>query len=547
MRKTNIIVAISALLWAGSSLAGSDEGGWPFWGGNTHNTRTAKEHELDPSNVGSLQVKWVFQTAGDVWTTAAVDEGHVYFPDAAGFIYSLDRETGSLSWSRPISDYTHRKNAFARATPAIAGDRLIFGDHGASATPEVGGAMVLAVDKHSGALLWSTKVDDHPLSWITASAVVAGDVAYVGVASADEVLPGCCSFRGNIVALDVRTGSILWKTYMVPPNGGPDGSFTGAVVWGSSPSVDLRRHRLYVATGNNYSVPNSVAKCVAAAAGQPDEAKVVHECMINAPGGRDNHFDSIVALDMDTGHIVWTRATVPFDAWLLGCLTGKPPLCPTPAGKDYDFGQAPALFTAEVDGRRRELVGAGQKSGKYWALDPDTGDVVWVTQVGPGGSLGGMMWGAAVGEGKVFAAIGNQEYTPFTFTTGLQQGRTVRGGFWAALDTGTGEPIWETAASNPPAVPAPSNPPDAIAVNTGPVTLANGVVYGGAIDAAGTMYAFDADTGAKLWSFESGGSVNAGAAIVDGTVYWGSGYQNIGIGTPNNKFYAFTTPRHGRH
>ena len=56
----------------------------------------------------------------------------------------------------------------------------------------------------------------------------------------------------------------------------------------------------------------------------------------------------------------------------------------------------------------------------------------------------------------------------------------------------------------------------------------------------GHMYAMDARTGAMLWSFVSGGSINSGAAIVNGTVYWGSGYSSCGVGTANNKFYAFS-------
>jgi polyvinyl alcohol dehydrogenase (cytochrome) len=52
------------------------------------------------------------------------------------------------------------------------------------------------------------------------------------------------------------------------------------------------------------------------------------------------------------------------------------------------------------------------------------------------------------------------------------------------------------------------------------------------------MFALDAKTGNILWTFLNGGSVNSGAAIVDGVVHWGSGYARIS-GTPNNKFYAF--------
>jgi len=121
------------------------------------------------------------------------------------------------------------------------------------------------------------------------------------------------------------------------------------------------------------------------------------------------------------------------------------------------------------------------------------------------------------------------------------------GGFWCALDAATGQVLWQVAGDQPPALPNASTPPDAIAITPGAVSLANGMVFAGALDAQGTMYALDAESGNILWRFASGGSVNSGAAIVDGTVYWGSGYANID-GTPNNKFYAFEVKEdHGKH
>jgi polyvinyl alcohol dehydrogenase (cytochrome) len=57
---------------------------------------------------------------------------------------------------------------------------------------------------------------------------------------------------------------------------------------------------------------------------------------------------------------------------------------------------------------------------------------------------------------------------------------------------------------------------------------------------SGDMVALNAENGRILWQFASGGSVVSGPSIVDGTVYWGSGYANFGFGIPNNKLYAFT-------
>jgi polyvinyl alcohol dehydrogenase (cytochrome) len=103
-------------------------------------------------------------------------------------------------------------------------------------------------------------------------------------------------------------------------------------------------------------------------------------------------------------------------------------------------------------------------------------------------------------------------------------GQTITGGSWAALNAATGQLLWQT--------PDPQG-----AADLGFMSVANGVVYAPSDAGSGpNMYALNAATGAIDWSYASGGSVIAGAAIVGGTVYWGSGYY---IGAENNKLYAF--------
>jgi polyvinyl alcohol dehydrogenase (cytochrome) len=316
-----------------------------------------------------------------------------------------------------------------------------------------------------------------------------------------------------------------------------DKGFSGTAVWGSTPVIDARRNSLYITTGNNYTVPQSILDCVATGG----NSQQVRDCVASVDGSSENYFDSILALDPATGAVKWVNNVIPFDAWTVGCIFEPNANCPDPAGPDYDFGQGPALFklkSAKGKASSRELLGAGQKSGTYWTFDPDTGENVWSTDVGPGGTLGGLEWGSAVANNRVYAAVGNSTFAPVVFTVGPQKGRTVKGGYWSALDATTGRILWQVAGDQPPAVPNASTPPDAIAMNTGPVSSANGVVFAGALDAIGTMYALDGASGNILWTFRSGGSVNSSPAIVDGVVYWGSGYKKIS-GTPNNKFYAF--------
>ena len=294
--------------------------------------------------------------------------------------------------------------------------------------------------------------------------------------------------------------------------------YSGGAVWGSSPAVDTKRGQVYIATGNNYSVPADVQACVIAAG---NDTNAVKACL-----AADNYFDAILALDMKTGAVRWATKALPYDTWIAACIGfGDPSLCPEPASPDYDFGQAPALFTVKTDGKGKpsDVVGAGQKSGKYWALDPDTGAVKWVTQAGPGGTGGGLQWGSAVDGKRVYTANANSDLVPWPAAGGPTSG------VWSGIDAATGQLLWQTR-------------PSGGGSTSGPVTTTNGVVFGCSLDRAnGYMYALDAATGIELWKFSSGGSCLSGAAISRGEVFWGSGYSNLfgSFGGPNNKLYAF--------
>jgi polyvinyl alcohol dehydrogenase (cytochrome) len=457
--------------------------------------------------VAGLTKKWEVTTGGDVSATPAVDGQQVYVPDWAGNLYAVNRTTGAVVWQKKIADLTGVPGDLARATPAFSDTALVIGDQGASLG---GGGWVVAVDKATGNLLWRTQIETHPAAVITQSATIFDGVVYVGTSSQEEAraafgLP-CCTFRGSVVALDLASGAILWKTYMTP---GTD--YPGNAVWGSSPAVDTKRGSLYVATGNNYDAPADVLQCIT---DHPADPAGQQACL-----PADDFFDSIVSLDLRTGKVKWATKAMPFDTWTVACIFGLPN-CPSPAGPDYDFGQAPALYSVKVDGKTRDLLGVGQKSGDYWALDPSTGAVAWKTNTGPGGTAGGLQWGSAVDGKRVYTANANSNAKPFP------EGSTDTRGIWSALDATTGRILWQARPSHGGGT-------------SGPATTANGVVFGCALDPDGYMYALDAASGRELWSFASGGSCLSGAAISNGSVYWGSGYSNFGFGTPNNKLYAF--------
>jgi len=494
---------------------------WRIAGANLANTHSSFSEE-DPSrnNVSAMTLKWAFTTGGDVSATPTVEDGALYVPDWGGNLFKINTQTGEAIWQHKISEYSGKATSLARTSPAIARGMIIVGDQ-ASGT-------VMAINKDLGTLVWKTTVDSHPQARITGSPVVFHNLVYVGVSSSEEsqaLKTGYkFSFRGSIQALDLITGTVVWIAYTVPPG------YAGGAVW-STFAIDPRRHSLYATTGNNYSVPDGVSSCLQQAVDVDGQLACLDP---------QDFVDSVLALDLDDGRINWGRRFQGADTFIYTCvvaaLGGVP--CPNPAGLDYDFGAGANLFTTTKNGRSIDAVGAGQKSGVYWAMNADNGDLLWAANVGPGGLFGGIEWGVALDGHRIYAAIGNLTHVPYT----LAPAHTVKvnAGSWAALNPATGEILWQVPATGQdPRVPSLG------ALGVGQLSAANGVVYAGST--SGDMVALDWSSGNTLWKFASGGSVVSGPAIVDGAVYWGSGYSRLGVGTTNNKLYAFTIPKETGH
>jgi polyvinyl alcohol dehydrogenase (cytochrome) len=492
---------------------------WPMFGQNISNTAfNASENKISPQTANQLKVKWTFPTGGDVSARAAVVDGVAYFPDWGGNLFAINAGNGSKVWSHQLSDYGLASNTHARTSPAVVDGVVYVGSQE--------GAYLLAIAAATGDLLWKTQLEtpaNDPFAMVTASPVVAGGIVYSGVTSNEEGLAAfvpnfpCCHGRGSVVALNASSGAIIWKTYMTPPG------YSGASAWGSNFVFDPSRNTVFVGTGNNYSHPTDPAytSCISNGGTQAS---------CSSPS---NYVDSILALDAQTGAIKWASKLVHWaqpgvndgnDDWNVSCAVKPFANCPSNAGPDYDFASAPNLITYKSGKTTKTMVGAGQKSGIYFALDPDTGAELWHTQVGPGSSLGGMEWGSASDGNRIYVSIANFYGIPSAVGSA---------GSWTALDPATGAILWQKADPNG-------------AIDIGPVTVANGVVFVSSMAGsatAPTMLALDAATGNTLWSFTAGSSVNAGATVANGTVYWGSGYAHLGIPgyTGNNRFYAFST------
>jgi polyvinyl alcohol dehydrogenase (cytochrome) len=518
-------VAGAARTWA--TVSGGHD--WRMIGHDSRNSRNQPfEHRIGPENVSHLAVKWVATITGDVSATPAVVNGAVYFGDFGGTLWKLDAETGQVIWSHPVSDYTGIPGDIARTSPSLAGDTLIVGD--------LSHPNMLGIDARTGDLRWLTQVHPDPKGIMTGSPVLFGDTVYTGVSASGASGPNA-TFRGAIVALNAHTGRILWRSYSLPDNGGVPGGYAGATMF-SPPAVDPSEGLVYGTFGQPYTEPASVTACHAAHGGFTESCE--------QPGA---YLKSIAAFDLRTGEPRWSYRVQGHEPWMRAC--GSQPLsvtwcAPESDAEKWDIGGAGAnVMRLRVHHRLRDVVGLGGKSGVYVALDARTGEFLWNTLLGPGGDQGGMQWGTAFDGERIYASITNHHHIPYKLTEdGVISNTSVTGGSWAALDPATGKILWQTAD---PQVETLAGVGVVGVWDLAPVTVANGVVYVSSMAKLASqdqMFALDAETGEILWQFAAGSSVNSGPAVVNGSVYWGSGYARSGVeGSRNDQLFAFSIDR----
>ena len=490
---------------------------WVSWGHDSSNSRfqEASAAGLTPSTVGRLTLKWAFAFPGDLqsYAQATLVGGRIFTGSWGGKVYSLDAATGCVHW---FFDAAAGVRAAITVAKLGARDVAFFGDVAAH---------VYAVDAATGALIWKRTVDDFPVARVNGSPVFYKGRIYVGVASGEEGVGSvptyeCCRFRGSMVALDAATGTEVWKTYTIDALPHPTKkNAVGTQLWGpsgapiwASPAIDAKRNALYVTTGNNYSDPPSSMS------------------------------DSFVAMDLDTGRILWSKQMTQSDAYTSACRLPDRTNCADSSGPDFDFGASPILVTLR-NGKR--LIVAGQKSGVVHALDPDhNGEIVWQTRVGHGGTMGGVQWGSASDGTNVYVALSDIKRLILAYSQSTDADPKEGGGMYA-LRLDTGARVWFTP---PPGCGTRlrCSPAQSAAVSAMP-----GVAFSGSVD--GHMRAYSTVDGKVLWDFDSireyqavngvpgrGGSIDGpGPVIGGGMVFFASGYPTAG-GTPGNVLLAFS-------
>lgn len=533
------------------------------------NTRqmTAKETGLTKADMKKLELAYVVafpQTAtmrsqpvivGDTLFMAATDSGH---------IYALDVASGCLKWAY-ASDLTLRSSlTFAEAT-AKTGEMIIAGD---------AAGRVHAVDAKTGREVWVKDIKLSDVNRVTGAPIAYKGVVYVPLSAIEVNFTGaddyeCCTGQGAVVALDVATGKTLWtgrtmedaKPTFKDKNGVQKWGPSGAIIW-SSPAVDPKRGLIYAGTGENTSWPATGTS------------------------------DSIIAYDMKTGAQKWVFQATKADIWNYAC-GRRGPNCDWPGeyqSPDHDFGGSPVLIKLK---NGTERVVAGQKSGALWALDPDTGKLIWSNKASRGSAGGGVRWGLAYDGERIF--MPSNDGGPASPTESPNFGPGIH-----AINAATGEIEWTykpnardcgdasqpvAAATRPqgaqritpiaapvlpparvnaeaqarprPAAEQPPRPAGArcrIGMAAAPIVVDGAVVTG---TNGGMLRIFDGATGEVLFEYQTnkpypntvngvegrGGSIDSHPYVAaDGTLFVQSGYARFGQ-PPGNVLLAFRPKR----
>ncbi|MCP5144880.1 MAG: PQQ-dependent dehydrogenase, methanol/ethanol family [Gammaproteobacteria bacterium] len=504
--------------------AAADPGNWLTYSGTYMSQRYSTLDEITPANIDQLELKWVFQAQSleAFEATPLVVDGVMYLSEAPNTVYALDAATG-----RPYWRYQHVPDSTARPCCGRVNRGLaMLGNTLYMATLD---AKVIALDATTGELVWQTEIADPALGYaMTLAPLAIKDKVIVGVAGGEY------GIRGFIAAFDAATGNEVWRFNTIPGPGEPghetwaDGGDAwmhgGASIWLTG-SYDPDLNLTYWGVGN----PG------------PDFNPGVR------PG--DNLYsDSVVALNPDTGKLVWHFQFTPNDDY------------------DYDAIQIPVLADMPEDDRSSgKIMLWGNRNGFYYVLDRTNGKflhgtpfvkVNWAsgldkktgrpieTPQGPSGVTypgvqGGTNWyspsyspssgyfylSAWENYGTVYAAQA-VDYVPGRIYVGGLLGGPVPGaanlpGFgnqpintWTeavgngailALDARTGKRVWRFAMND--------------VGHSGILTTASNLLFTG--NREGLLLALDARSGELLWQQRLGGQGSNGPItfINDGSQY----------------------------
>jgi quinohemoprotein ethanol dehydrogenase len=323
--------------------ADSQPGNWLTHGRTYNEQRFSPLKEINDHNVSRLSLAWYFDldTHRGQEATPLVVNGVMYFTSAWSKVFALDAATGARLWSYdpkvPLQWGARACCDVVNRGVAIWEGKIYFGT--------LDGRLI-ALDARTGHEVWQELTVDPDLRYTITGAprIVEGRVI-IGNGGGEY------GVRGYVSAYDAQTGKLAWRFYTVP--GDPSKAFEqpilaeaaktwtgewwknggGGTVWDSivyDPELDL----LYIGVGN----------------GGPWNEKY------RSPQGGANLFTcSVVALKPETGRYIWRYQEVPGDDW------------------DYDSDEQMILADISIDGKTRKVLLHAPKNGFFYVLDRETG------------------------------------------------------------------------------------------------------------------------------------------------------------------------------
>ena len=482
--------------------------------GNNPRHLEAAQAGLSTADLSNLELAWVVafpDTSGLRAAPVIIGSTIFYSATDSGRVFALDTNSGCAKWVYEADSRLRSSLAYSEIDDLRM---LVFTDSG---------GMVHTVDAKTGELIWiASGQASNNQGMLTGTPVIHEDKIIVPVSGSGVITGGnpnyeCCENHGAVTALNVHTGEKLWEYHTMPAaeytgqlssTGVKQRGPSGAPIW-TTPTIDAKRGQVYVTTGENTSHPTT------------------------------NTSDAIIALDIETGEANWVFQALENDMWNFGC-SARGPNCiilEDTNSVDFDFG-GPAILVGTDEG---ELLIAGQKSGDLWALNPETGALVWNQRVGEGTALGGNHWGIATDSERAFMTINDP---------GGMNGNS-RPGLYSYF-VGTGEPSWFYEAQpecNDQRSERLRRCESLYGFSATPLSVDGAVITGG-LD--GRLFVFNSGSGELIFQFDTvkdyetvngvegyGGSIDSHSiAAGSGMVFVGSGYGQFRQ-VPGNVLLAF--------
>jgi PQQ-dependent dehydrogenase (methanol/ethanol family) len=513
-------VAFAAALGA-ASLASAQS--WPVYGGDNGNQRFSQGSQITPANVSKLNVKWALQLGSNrsQESSPILVGDTLYVTSSFGpkNVFAVNAKTGEVRWKwspempKGVEQYACcdvNNRGVAYNDGKIFVGRL--------------DAKVTALDAKSGKEMWTQTVVDYTQgSVITSPPVVAKNVIITGFGGGEY------GVRGALVALDQATGKEVWRTHTVPVGNeknadtwkGDTGKTGGGAAWNVG-SYDPKLNLVYYGTSN----PG------------PWTAVVRGNDSSDIGKFTNLYTASVIAMNPDTGNIVWHYQFTPHDAW------------------DYDGVNELVFADLPVDGKKVPVIMQANRNGFFYVIDRANGKLIsaknfvptnWATGID---LKTGMPIEAANNEKrprlKKWAKdicpnlVGGKNWMPMSYNpkTGLVYIPTMnlcmdlegiqeeykRGQFYLGVNfdldkPGPGGYLGGLKAWDPVAQKEVWFIKDDLPFNGGTMTTTTGLVFAG--DIKGIFRAHDAKTGKELWKFNTGSGISAApiSYTLDGKQY----------------------------